>query len=183
MKSLGINIKRLRDEKEYTLRALAKSARISPSFLSQVEKGKASPSLDTLKRIATELDTTIGNLVGEQRGREEQMVTRVQDRKALKQVGTGIKMFLLTEPTPYKQLQPLLFSLGTNAISGEDTYSHYGQEFVIVLKGQLEINLGDKLYLLKKGDSIYFNSTTPHSFKNMQKGETEVLWVVTPPSF
>ena len=110
-------------------------------------------------------------------------MTTERQRKAFKQSGNGIQMYLLSESSPYKQMQPLLFKLGQSAASGESTYSHYGQEFVLVLKGSLEIVLGDKSYKIKKGDSIYFNSSTPHSFKNLFKGETEALWVVTPPSF
>ena len=181
---IGASIRRLREEQDLTLREMAKDVGVSPSFLSQVEQGKASPSLATLKSIADTLQTTVGSLIGDdgaQRG--DRLVTTEKQRKAFKQAGNGVQMFLLSESNPYKQMQPLLMKLGKSAASGESTYSHYGQEFVLVLKGSLEIDLGDKSYKLKKGDSIYFNSSTPHSFKNLFKGETEAMWVVTPPSF
>lgn len=183
MKNIGINIKQLREKQGVTLREMAKDSGVSPSFLSQVEKGKAAPSLATLKSMADTLQTTIGNLVGEDVNQKERLLTKENERRSLKQVGQGIQMYLLSEVSPYKQMQPLLFKLANNAASGESAYSHYGQEFVLVLKGELEIVLGDDNYSLKKGDSIYFNSSTPHSFKNLHKGQTEVLWVVTPPSF
>ncbi len=184
MKLIGVSIKRLREEQDMTLRELAKDVGVSPSFLSQVEQGKASPSLATLKSIADQLQTTVGRLIdddGTQPG--DRLVTTERQRKAFKQSGNGIQMYLLSEISPHKQMQPLLFKLGQSAASGESTYSHYGQEFVLVLKGSLEITLGDKSYKIKKGETIYFNSSTPHSFKNLFKGETEALWVVTPPSF
>lgn len=183
MKNIGINIKQLREKQGTTLREMAKDIGVSPSFLSQVEKGKASPSLATLKSMADALQTTIGNLVGEDVSQKDKLVTREIERKSLKQVSQGIQMYLLSEVSPHKQMQPLLFKLANNAASGESAYSHYGQEFVLVLGGSLEITLGEESYSLKKGDSIYFNSSTPHSFKNLHKGQTEVLWVVTPPSF
>jgi len=183
MKMVGINIKQLRAKRDVTLRELAKDSGVSSSFLSQVEKGKASPSLSTLKSIADALETTIGSLVGEDFNQKDKLVTREKDRKSLDQAGQGIQMYLLSEQNPYKQMEPLLFKLSRNSSSGESVYSHYGQEFVLVLKGELEMMLGDKSYFLKKGDSIYFNSSTPHSFKNLKKGDTEALWVVTPPSF
>jgi len=183
MKSVGINIKRLREQQGTTLREMAKDIGVSPSFLSQVEQGKSSPSLTTLKSIADALETTIGNLIGENANDQERIVTRESERKSLKQVSQGIQMYLLSETSPYKQMEPLLFKLSSNASSGESSYTHYGQEFVLVLKGALEIVLGDKNYSLQKGDSIYFNSNTPHCFKNLHKGETEALWIVTPPSF
>ncbi|MBF0387708.1 MAG: helix-turn-helix transcriptional regulator [Candidatus Omnitrophica bacterium] len=184
MSVIGVCIRRLREEQELTLRELAKDVGVSPSFLSQVEQGKASPSLATLKSIANELQTTVGRLIdddGSQQG--DRLVMTEKQRKAFKQAGNGVQMYMLSESNPYKQMQPLLMKLGQSAASGESTYSHYGQEFVLVLKGSLEITLGDKTHIVKKGDSIYFNSSTPHSFKNMFKGQTEALWVVTPPSF
>lgn len=177
-------VKRVREEQGVTLRELAKDVGVSPSFISQVEQGKASPSLATLKAIADALQTTVGNLIGDDATRpSEKLVMSENERKAFKQAGKGIQMFLLSEPNPYKQMQPLLFKIAGNAGSGEKSYSHYGQEFILVLKGSLEITLADKTYHLKKGDTIYFSSSTPHSFKNFNKGETEALWVVTPPSF
>lgn len=184
MSVIGTNIKRMREDQDTTLREMAKDVGVSSSFLSQVEQGKASPSLATLKSIADALQTTVGNLIGDDGGQQgDRLVTTEKQRKAFKQAGNGVQMFLLSESNPYKQMQPLLFKMGQSAASGESTYSHYGQEFVLVLKGSLEITLGDKNYKLKKGDSIYFNSSTPHSFKNLFKGQTEAIWIVTPPSF
>ena len=184
MSAVSAAVKRLREEQGITLRELSKDVGVSPSFLSQVEQGKASPSLATLKSIADALQTTVGNLIGDNATQSsEKLVTKEAERKAFKQMGKGIQIFLLSEPNPYKQMQPLLFKISSDAGSGEKSYSHYGQEFIVVLKGSLEISLADKTYFLKKGDSIYFNSSTPHSFKNLNKGETEALWVVTPPSF
>ena len=71
MKIIGVNIKKLREEQGLTLRALAKKIEISASFLSQVESGKASPSLSTLKSISDALATTIGNLIGESQKLED----------------------------------------------------------------------------------------------------------------
>lgn len=184
MTAIGATIKRFREEKGTTLREMAKDVGVSPSFLSQVEQGKSSPSLATLKSIADALETTVGDIIGDGGARPgDRVVTTEAQRKAFKQAGQGVQMYLLSDPNPYKQMQPLLMKLGDSAASGESSYSHYGQEFVLVLKGSLEMTLGDKNYKLKKGDSIYFNSSTPHSFKNLFKGETEALWVVTPPSF
>jgi transcriptional regulator with XRE-family HTH domain len=183
MKIIGVNIKRLREEKRITLRALAKNLNISPSFLSQIETGKATPSLDTLKNIASYLSTTVGSLIGENQQIGESPVIRSDERKHLDEIGTGINLYLLTSADPNKQMEPLLFKLNPNASSGAGMYKHFGQEFVLVIKGTLEITLNDAVYVLKKGDSIYFNSSTPHSFKNKEKTETEAIWVITPPTF
>jgi len=183
MKIVGVNIKRLREDQDLTLRALAKKLRLSASFLSQVESGKASPSLSTLKSIADALSTTIGNLIGEAQKLEDNPVVRSSERKHVQEAGRGINLYLLTSRDPNKQMEPLLFKLKEGATSGERSYKHFGQEFVMVLRGVIEVTLNDMLYVLKKGDSIYFNSNVPHSFKNIGKEEAEAVWVVTPPTF
>jgi transcriptional regulator with XRE-family HTH domain len=183
MKIVGINIQRKRKERNITLRELAEKLDVSASFLSQVETGKASPSLSTLKTIADALQTTIGALIGEAEQVSHGLVTRESERQSLRQAGDKIKICMLTSPDSNKQMEPLLFQMGENAESGETVYKHFGQEFVLVIKGSLELTLNDTNYILKKGDSIYFNSTVPHSFRNVYKGETEALWVITPPTF
>jgi len=90
---------------------------------------------------------------------------------------------MLTSSDPNKQMEPLLFRMSPDSTSGKETYKHFGQEFVLVIKGMIEITLNDTRYVLKKGDSMYFNSSVPHSFRNINKGESEAVWVVTPPSF
>ncbi len=183
MKIVGINIQRKRKERHITLRELAAKLDVSASFLSQVETGKASPSLSTLKSIADALQTTIGALIGEAEHVSKDLITRESERPSLQQIGDKIKICMLTSPDPNKQMEPLLFNMKEKAESGETVYKHFGQEFVLVVKGSLEITLNDARYILRKGDSIYFNSTVPHSFRNVHKGETEALWVITPPTF
>ncbi|MDD4294424.1 MAG: XRE family transcriptional regulator [Candidatus Omnitrophica bacterium] len=183
MKITSIHIKQLREEKGITLRTMAKQLGVSASFLSQVERGKSSPSLSTLKNIANALSTTISNLIGENQMIENNPVVRENERKELTEVSQGVSMFLLTSKDANKQMEPLLFKLDEHASSGNMGYKHFGQEFVLVLKGSIEITLNDTRYVLKKGDSIYFNSNIAHSFKNLGKEKAEAVWVVTPPTF
>jgi len=183
MKIVGVNIRRLREDKGITLRALAKQLNVSASFLSQVETGKASPSLSTLKNISDTLSTTVGSLIGEGQKVSDNPVVKSSERKYLQEVGKGVNIYLLTSQDGNKQMEPLLFKLNEKATSGSASYRHFGQEFVLVLKGAIEITLNDTVYFLKKGDSIYFNSSVPHSFRNIGKEEAEAVWVVTPPTF
>jgi transcriptional regulator with XRE-family HTH domain len=183
MKIIGLNIKKIREEKGINLRTLAKELDLTPSFISQVESGKATPSIGTLKKIADFLQTTVGILIGEDIPTFNNPVMREDQRKSSKiSDNNGIEIFILTSQDSNKQMEPLLFKLNEKSESGE-MYKHFGQEFVLVLKGILEITLNDIQYILKKGDSIYFNSSVPHSFRNIFNGITEALWVITPPSF
>ena len=183
MKIIGVNIKRLREERGIALRALARQLKVSASFLSQVESGKASPSLSTLKNISDALGYTVSTLIEDGQKAGDNPIVRSNERKYLHEAGKGINLYLLTSRDPNKQMEPLLFKLKEGATSGDATYKHFGQEFVLVLKGAIEITLNDIVYVLRKGDSIYFNSSVPHAFKNLGKEEAEAVWVVTPPTF
>jgi mannose-6-phosphate isomerase-like protein (cupin superfamily) len=79
-------------------------------------------------------------------------------------------------------MEPHLFRVAPQAVSG-DSYTHEGEEFLYVLRGQLAITLETGEYRLKAGDSFYFESETPHHWKNPGRVETCVLWVNTPPTF
>lgn len=179
---LGNNLRAARKKKRISLQEIADNVGVSKSFLSQVENGKTWPSLSTLKEITTYLNISISSLLEEEQPSDLPVVTKEQ-RKRMR-YSNGITMEMLSIPQPFKQIQPMHFSLEPGATSGEKKYRHFGQEFVYVLKGTLNINLADSSYVLHEGDSIYFESNTPHSFFNPSKSETtEALWIDTPPTF
>ena len=111
MKIVGINIKKLRLREGITLREMAKGLGVSASFISQIESGKASPSLNTLKSISTFLSTTIGELIGEGQEIKDSPVTKTDERMHMGSKSKGIGIYLLTSRDPNKQMEPLLFKL------------------------------------------------------------------------
>jgi transcriptional regulator with XRE-family HTH domain len=179
--AIGVNIRTLRQEKNISIKELSEQTGLTSSFLSQLEKGKTMPSISSLKGIADKLNTTISYLVGEDNFVPSPVV-REKERQHVR-YAHGMSMFFLASRDQNKQMEPLLFQLSEKASSGKKPYKHFGQEFVLVLKGEMEVKLNDQLYNLRKGDSIYFNSNIPHSFRNLNKGKTEAIWVDTPPTF
>ena len=79
-------------------------------------------------------------------------------------------------------MEPHLFRIAPSSGSGE-SYTHDGEEFLYILRGRLNIALEKTEYQLKTGDGFYFQSNTPHRWKNPGKTETWVLWINTPPTF
>jgi transcriptional regulator with XRE-family HTH domain len=182
-KIIGLNIKEQREKRKITLRKLAQDIQVSPSFLSQVEKGKTVPSLATLKRLADSLHTTIGKLVGE----EVSDVTgtpllKRNERHPIGEIGQNLTIELLTQHQSFMQMEASIFTFQEGGNTG-DLSRHFGQEFVYVLDGTLKITLNDLSYTLQKGDSFYFDSLMPHSFVNVHDSSTRVLRVITPPLF
>ena len=79
-------------------------------------------------------------------------------------------------------MEPILLTLEEGGRYKEEI-SHDGQEFGYVLKGEILIHLGDKVYKAKKGESFYYSSGKNHYLSNCGKGSAKVLWVSNPPSF
>jgi transcriptional regulator with XRE-family HTH domain len=183
MKDIGLNIKKRREQMGLTLRELALNVGVSASFLSQVECGKVSPSLATLKKIVGALNTTVGAIIGEKRDINDGPVVRVGERKTIEGMVNKMMIDFLTSSHPDKMMEPMIFRFSESGNFSDTMYQHFGQEFVLVLKGKIEIVLGNERYVLEEGDSIYFNSGVPHAFWNAHSGISEALSINTPPNF
>ncbi len=186
MVSIGSRLKKRRLECRITLKDLAEKCEVTSSFLSQMEKGKTTPSLSTLSRIASALDFTIGEIVdGEitSKPKDNHPVVRLKQRKTLQDDDLDMTMYVLSEQMKYKMMETMIFSFHKKSSDNGFRFQHFGQEFALVMRGTIEVILGKETHILGKGDSIYFDSSIPHVFINPQEGLTEVLSVNTPPSF
>ncbi len=88
----------------------------------------------------------------------------------------------LVRNTKNKRMQALLNKIRPGGGSNGE-YTHEGEEFGIVLAGELELTVGEGVYYVKEGDTFYFPSTKPHGFYNRGEKEASVIWVISPPSF
>jgi len=160
----GQRFRRLRARRGLSLAQVARATGISIGFLSSLERGQMRSSVATLRRIARFYRTNILSLF-EAAGENPRLV-RPSQRKIL-ETNAGVRMELLA----------------WGGGSGE-SYSHEGEEFLHVFRGEFEIWLGDtEHYHLKTGDSLYFESSTPHRWRNPGRTKASLLWVNTPPTF
>jgi len=175
--AIGAHLRQLRARRRLSLAAVAKAVGISVGFLSALERSRMSGSVGTLRKLARFYKTNILDFFDAD-GASGRHVRPAQ-RKVL-QAGTGVRMELLAWGNT--AMEPHLFRIAPEAGSG-DSYAHEGEEFIHVLRGELAIALAGEEYRLKKGDSFYFESSTPHHWRNPGRRETWVLWVNTPPTF
>jgi transcriptional regulator with XRE-family HTH domain len=178
---LGGRIRTVREEKGLSLRTVADAAGVSESFLSQVERGVASPSVASLRRVAEALGESVGALFDgpSVSGR----LVRVQDRRRLVHPERHWEDVLLT-PRTSRRLQVILSTIEAGAGSGEEPYTHDSdEECVVVLTGRLEFWVGDERFDLEEGDTLVFESRRPHRNRNPGPGKAQVLWIITPPSY
>ena len=174
----GQRFRRLRMRRQLSLAQVARATRVSVGFLSALERGQMRCSIATLRRIARFYKTNIISLF-ETNG-EAQHLVRPSERKIL-ETSPNVRMELLAWGNT--AMEPHLFRVKPGGGSGE-SYSHEGEEFLHVLRGEFELWLHNEgHYLLKAGDSLYFESSTPHRWKNPGRAEAWVLWVNTPPTF
>ena len=175
--AIGSHLRQSRAKQKLSLAQVARAVGISVGFLSALERSQMSGSVGTLRKLARFYKTNILDFFDATGASTRQV--RPAQRKVL-EAGPGVRMELLAWGNTV--MEPHLFRVAPNAGSG-DSYTHEGEEFLYVLRGQLMITLEKEEYLLKVGDSFYFESATPHHWRNPGRTETLLLWVNTPPTF
>jgi DNA-binding transcriptional MerR regulator/mannose-6-phosphate isomerase-like protein (cupin superfamily) len=175
--AIGVRLRQLRKQRKLSLGQVAGEVGISLGFLSALERSHMSASVSTLRKLARFYKTNILDFFDP--AESNSRLVRPDRRKVL-EAGPGVRMELLAWGNTV--MEPHLFRVASQSGSGE-SYAHEGEEFLYVLRGQLQISLQEEEYCLKPGDSFYFESATPHRWKNPGRRETWVLWINTPPTF
>ncbi|NTU59798.1 MAG: cupin domain-containing protein [Deltaproteobacteria bacterium] len=178
---LGEKLKAVRKTRKHSLEELAGLTGFSKSFLSQIENGKNSPSIASLKKITTALGISIGELFDDDRG-EQVYFLRKKDRKAFEVVKDKVTFEFVASKVAGRKMEALFFTLQPGGES-DGEYAHDGEEFGTVLEGTLLFQIGGRDYTLEAGDTVYFSSTIPHRWTNPGPDVMRALWVITPPSF
>jgi len=174
---IGPRLRQLRSKRGLNLAAVAQAVGISVGFLSALERSQMSASVGTLRKLARFYRTNILEFFDPNESNTR--LVRPSKRKVL-EAGPGVRMELLAWGNAV--MEPHLFRIAPQAGSG-DAYAHEGEEFLFLLRGELTIALSGREYSLKRGDSFYFESATPHYWRNPGRSETWVLWINTPPTF
>jgi transcriptional regulator with XRE-family HTH domain len=199
--------RRLRAERErrgISLRELARRLEISPSAISQIETGRARPSVATLWAIVTELGMSLDDLFAHEAGsgaggparrpeahaggaaaeaggggrsRALPVVTEAT-REAL-QLATGVRWERMTaDADPDVDFIWVVYDVGGSSSPDDGFIRHAGREYGLVVSGRLEVTVGFESTVLGPGDSISFDSTTPHRLRNAGDEPATGVWVV-----
>jgi transcriptional regulator with XRE-family HTH domain len=176
--------RRLRAERErrgISLRELARRLAISPSAISQIETGRARPSVATLWAIVTELGMSLDDLFAPERhaaGASTLPVVSAGAREALA-LATGVRWERLTaDDDPDVDFIWVVYDVGGSSSPDDAMIRHAGREYGLVLAGRLEVTVGFERSILGPGDSISFDSTTPHRLRNAGDEQVTGVWVV-----
>jgi transcriptional regulator with XRE-family HTH domain len=186
---VGVHLRARREEQGLSLRELARRLQISPSALSQIETGKSRPSVSTLYAIVSELRMSLDELFGgvadgvapvaelKNAPRHDELQARASRAKL--QLESGVRWERLTAtPDPEADFLWVVYEPGGSSSQGDGFIRHSGREYGLVLSGTLEVTVGFDTYEVGPGDSISFDSTTPHRLRNNGPEPVEGVWFV-----
>lgn len=173
MKEVGARIKDLRKSKKKTLKEVAEETGFSISFLSQLERGKSSATLESLKKISIALGVNPGYFF-EHSEDETQIVQRAALEKERLERHNIYYRSLSTIDNP--AFSPFLVILKPDQKEG-NVIQHPGQEFLYVLEGQLTVQIDEEVYTLNPADSIMFDSSKKHYWYNFTDKEVKFLCI------
>lgn len=177
--SLGRAIRILRQAQSRTLADVASNAGISVSLLSQVERGLAGPSLDSLRDIAIALDTTPFKLLED--GHVRSHIVRKGDGLRLSLPDTEVDYELLS-PSSEGAFQVAKSHLQAGASSARAPRAHPGEEAAFVLEGAVTLEIGSETIELQAGDCATYDPRVPHRAIASDDGPVTILYVVSPPT-
>src|SRR5262250_2794 len=158
--AIGTRLRQLRMKNDRSLASVARAIGVSVGFLSAIERSHMSASVGTLRKLARYYKTNILDFYDTTEPNKH--LVRPKARKVL-EAGEGVRMELLAWGNTV--MEPHLFRVAPGSGSGE-SYTHVGEEFLFVLRGELQISLRGDDYRLKSGDSFYFESAVPHQWSN-----------------
>jgi len=179
---IGKKIHYYRKQKSHTLKSLADEAGVTPSLLSQIEKGSANPSINTLKLISSALYVPLFNFFIEDMPIDK-LVVRADNRKTITFNNSDTIKYELLSPNLRGDIEFVLMTIEPGISSSENLIPHRGEEVAYIEFGEAEIFIGDNSILLNKGDSIKIPPHSKHRWVNIGTDTLKVVFALTPPTF
>jgi transcriptional regulator with XRE-family HTH domain len=175
--NIGERLRALREERNISMRTLAARSGLSANALSMIERGKASPSVSTLYKLADALGISITTFFASQSDRK-QVVFLKSDARTRMSFTRGIFEGLGGEQF-VGRVEPFMLTLENSANSGPRAMSHTGHEFVFCLRGELEYQVERELYRLEPGDSLLFAAHLKHKWKNPGRNVATAIIIIS----
>ncbi|MGI6535711.1 MAG: helix-turn-helix domain-containing protein [Eggerthellaceae bacterium] len=169
---IGENVKRLRTERNLSLGKLADACGVSKVMISQIEKGGANPTINTLWKIAGGLGVTYSALLEEKE--PETQVVRYSEAAMQADEDGGYRLLCYFPSTPSRDFELFQCELDAGCTHVTDGHPSHSREFVLVTRGTLDIAIGQERYSLQAGDCAGFDATQRHEYANTT-GETTVF--------
>lgn len=186
-KNVGKKIKQIRELKKVSIEELAERTNLDNSLLKKIEDDKVVPSLAPLIKIARVLGVRLGTFLDDSDQLGPVVMRADEKEKGVRFVSQNsesrehLNFLSLASDKAGRHMEPFIVEIEPSEQSDYMLSSHEGEEFIFVLDGEIEINYGKDVFLLKKGDSIYLDSIVSHNVHAANKKPAKILAVVYAP--
>ena len=182
MPQIGLHLKELRSRRKLTVRELAQRSGVSHATISLIERDRTSPSVDTLSAMLDALGTTLVGFFDDLQQSVPYSPFYAEDD--LVEIGNSdtvsYRMLGINHPNRHLLMLHEVYEVGAD--TGE-AFSHRAQEAGFVLRGEVEVTVGEVSKVLRPGEGYYFDSQLPHRFRNVGTTPAEIVSAVTPPTY
>jgi transcriptional regulator with XRE-family HTH domain len=172
--AIGVRIRGARIARAMTLQALADVSGLSPSMLSLVERGRASPSIGSLIVIASALGVAMSDLIVDDSSTAENAVVRPADQRVIETAQHVVRRLLREDRA--RAVSVAINEYAPKTASAPAPLSHAGFEYGFVLEGELTVEIDGNTHRLEKGDLISYSSRRQHRIWNHGKRLARTLW-------
>lgn len=176
-KFFGAKMKQLRELKKISFEQLANKTGFSQRYLKDIEDGIAIPPVSAVIQIAKALAVDSGSFLSA----EEQQASEKRRRESFYKRTQAYSYKTLTPDAETRHMKAFLVTIDPKQVHKMVEYRHEGEEFIYVLKGQVEVMVGENQNILKRGQTLHFDSGIAHKLRNLSKEETQLLVVLYTP--
>jgi transcriptional regulator with XRE-family HTH domain len=173
---VGAHIRAMREQRGMSVTELGRQVGVTKSQISQIERGNSNASVPVLRAIAKALGVPLFTLFVDDDPHDA--LVRKGDRRRMLIPGSDVVRELLV-PDLHRKILLISASFEPGANSAGEPAAHPGEECVLVLKGRMHIEINGHTIELEEGDSYYFDSTTPHVFKNLSDEPAELVAAIS----
>jgi transcriptional regulator with XRE-family HTH domain len=175
---LGNRIRLVRKQRAYTLKDLERVSGFSATHISEIERGKTSPTIGALVKIAKALGKETSYFLEEEQLSEIAVVRR-NERQALPEEAVKVHGEYLTPGIPGGRLNAYLIYLDPGEVKDVSYPAHSGEEGIYVVSGLIDVMVGERMFRLESGDSVHYPANMEHGFRNAGKDRAEMIFMST----
>jgi len=177
----GEKLRDVREKKGLTLKAVATQAGVSESLVSQIERNRVSPAIDTLLSLADVLDINLAYLFEEYNRSRPVQIIRSGERRKINE--DDIVYEELNQPDDHDgehSIESYFVDIPAGSRTHRGNYGHLGRELGVIIQGKARLHYENTVYELNEGDSVSFSASEPHTLENAGTTTLRALWIVTP---
>jgi len=178
---IGRRLKTIRTGRGLSQRQLARVSGVANATISQIEAGRLNPTVSMLKKVLDGFPISLSEFFADDFEAADRVFFRADELTEIAE--GGVSFLQVGANLGNRSIQLLKECYQPGSGTGRHAITHEGEECGIVLRGRLEVTVGDQTETLVAGDAYYFSSDQPHQFRNIGNEPCELITACSPPSF